>query len=156
MSRGPILLLPLAPNLLNSRRGIAPSEWLGSSRTPPDTVFEIASALALAISRAAAAQTGVNVLVVINHASSASETIGRQYGSGAASPNTICVPLPLDESVNREVYDAQIEQPIWSCIANRQARDRILYIVMTKDVPIRISGTSGRSGTNASVDSELT
>jgi hypothetical protein len=28
--------------------------------------------------------------------------------------------------------------------------------VLTKDVPIRISGTSGRSGTNASVDSELT
>jgi len=66
------------------------------------------------------------------------------------------VPLPLDESVNREVYDAQIEQPIWCCIANRQAQDRILYIVLTEDVPIRISGTSGRSGTNASVDSELT
>jgi len=28
--------------------------------------------------------------------------------------------------------------------------------MLTKDVPIRISGTSGRSGPNASVDSELT
>jgi len=36
--------------------------------------------------------------------------------------------LPLDESVNREVYDAQIEQPIWACIANRQAQDRILNL----------------------------
>jgi hypothetical protein len=130
----------------------------GLLRTLPDTVFVIASALALAIPRAAAAQTGANVLVVINHASSASETIGRRCAERRGVPeHNLCVlPLPVDESVKREVYDAQIEQPIWSCIANRQAQDRILYIVLTKDVPIRISGTSGRSGTNASVDSELT
>ena len=56
----------------------------------------------------------------------------------------------------RDVYARQIEQPIWACIASLRAHDRILYIVLTKDVPIRISGTGGRSGTNASVDSELT
>jgi len=126
--------------------------------TLPATVFVAASALTLAIPQAAEAQSGANVLVVINHASSASETIGRQYAERRDVPEqNLCVlQLPLDESVNREVYDTQIEQPIWSCIANRQAQDRILYIVLTKDVPIRISGTSGRSGTNASVDSELT
>jgi uncharacterized protein (TIGR03790 family) len=120
-------------------------------------IFVVASALAL-IPRAAKAQTGANVLVVINHASSASEAIGHQYAERRGVPkHNLCVlQLPLDESVNREVYDAQIEQPIWACIANRQAQDRILYIVLTKHVPIRISGTSGRSGTNASVDSELT
>jgi hypothetical protein len=47
--------------------------------------------------------------------------------------------LPLDESCNGAVYDAKIEQPIWACIANRQAQDRILYIVLTKDVPSTIS-----------------
>ena len=114
----------------------------GLLRTLPDAVFVIASALALAIPRAAAAQTGANVLVVINHASSASETIGRRYAERRGVPeHNLCVlQLPLDESVNREVYDTQIEQPIWSCIANLQAQDRILYIVLTKDVPIRISG----------------
>jgi uncharacterized protein (TIGR03790 family) len=126
-------------------------------RTLPNTIFVVASALAL-VPQSAEAQTGANVLVVINHASSASEAIGHQYAERRGVPeHNLCVlELPLDESVNREVYDAQIEQPIWACIANRQAQDRILYIVLTKDVPIRISGTSGRSGTNASVDSELT
>jgi hypothetical protein len=42
--------------------------------------------------------------------------------------NLCVLQLPLDESVNREVYDAQIEQPIWACIANRQAQDRILNL----------------------------
>jgi uncharacterized protein (TIGR03790 family) len=130
----------------------------GHLRTLTDPIFVIASALALAIPGVAAAQTGASVLVVINHTSSASETIGRQYAErrGVPEDNLCVLPLPLDESVSREVYDTQIEQPIWACIANRQAQDRILYIVLTKDVPIRIKGTSGRSGTNASVDSELT
>lgn len=106
----------------------------------------------------ARAQTGANVLVVINSSSAASETIGRHYAARRAVPahNVCAVPLPLAESVSREVYDTQIDQPVWQCIATRQAHDRILYIVLTKDVPIRISGTSGRSGTGASVDSELT
>jgi hypothetical protein len=54
------------------------------------------------------------------------------------------------------VGDGQIEQPIWTCIATRRMHDRILYIVLTKDVPIRLIGTSERNGTRSSVDSELT
>ena len=34
--------------------------------------------------------------------------------------------------------------------------DRIFYIVLTKGIPLRISGSGGRAGTAASVDSELT
>lgn len=86
-------------------------------RTLARTVFVVASALALATPRAAEAQTGANVRVVINHASSASETIGRQYAEPRGVPeHNLCVlQLPLDESVNRDVYDTQIEQPIWAC-----------------------------------------
>jgi len=36
------------------------------------------------------------------------------------------------------------------------AQDRILYIVLTKGIPLRVNGTSGQDGTIASVDSELT
>ena len=112
----------------------------------------------LALAAPAAAQSGANVLVVINSASPASETIGRQYAArrGVPPDNVCAVPLPLTESVGRDLYDAQIEPPIWACIASRQAHDRILYILLTKDVPIRIAGTGGRNGTGASVDSELT
>jgi uncharacterized protein (TIGR03790 family) len=113
---------------------------------------------ALAFGAPAAAQTGANVLVVINSSSAASETIGRQYAArrGVPSENVCTIQVPAQESVSRDVYEAQIEQPIWKCVATRQAQDRILYFVLTKDVPIRVSGTGGRSGTNASVDSELT
>ncbi len=48
-------------------RGNPPVSGSGLLRTLPITVFVVASALALAIPRAAAAQTGANVLVVINN-----------------------------------------------------------------------------------------
>jgi len=112
----------------------------------------------LAFSAPAAAQTGANVLLVVNTASSASETIARKYAERRdVPPDNLCaISLPVSESVAREVYEAKIEQPVWRCIATRQLHDRVHYIVLTKGVPIRISGTGSRSGTNASVDSELT
>jgi uncharacterized protein (TIGR03790 family) len=112
----------------------------------------------LALGAAANAQTGSNVLLVVNTSSAASQTIGRQYASRRSVPadNVCALQLPITESISRDIFEAQIEQPIWRCIAARQAHDRVLYIVLTKDVPIRIKGTDGRSGTNASVDSELT
>ena len=69
----------------------------------------------------ARAQTGANVLVVVNSSSAASETIGRQYAArrGVPEPNVCAVPLPIVESVSRDVYDTQIDQPIWKCIATR-------------------------------------
>jgi len=68
----------------------------GLLRTLPDTVFIIASALALAIPRAAAAQTGANVLVVINHASSASgASIANYYSLGTYRREPL-VPHSLD------------------------------------------------------------
>ena len=112
----------------------------------------------LAIAARSDAQTGANVLVVINSTSSASEAVGRQYAAqrGVPQDNLCAIQTPASETVNRNAYNAQIEQPIWMCISTRQAHDRILYIVLTKDVPIRIDGTNGRTGTASSVDSELT
>ena len=130
-----------------------------AARLVPIVVACVACAASvLALGTSAAAQTGANVLVVINTASPASETIGRHYVARRAVPpeNVCALPLPVSESISRAVYDLQIEQPIWKCIAARRGHDRLLYIVLTKDVPIRVSGTPGRSGTNASVDSELT
>ena len=71
------------------------------------------------------------------------ETIGRQCAERRGFPehNLRVLPLPRDEPVSREAFDTQIEQPIWTCIANGRAQDRVLYIVLTKDVPIRIKGS---------------
>ena len=106
----------------------------------------------------AEAQSAANVLVVSNRASQASETIARYYVDhrGISQTNVCAIMTAVAESIARPAYESQIEGPIWQCIAGARAHDRILYIVLTKDVPLRISGTSGRSGTNASVDSELT
>ena len=106
----------------------------------------------------AAAQTSANVLVVINTASADSDAVGRRYISRRAVPqdNVCLLVAPTTESVARNVYESQIEQPIWKCITAARAQDRILYIVLTKGVPIRVIGTPGRNGTSASVDSELT
>ena len=116
------------------------------------------AATLFALSAPAKAQTGANVLVVTNRNSAVSEAIGHRYAEKRDVPqeNLCTLQLPVAESVSRAEYGEQIEEPIWKCIAQRYAHDRILYIVLTKDVPIRISGTGGRTGTAASVDSELT
>ena len=57
--------------------------------------------------------------------------------------------------MNRETFDRQIQAPIVNWLSSHFAQDRILFIVFTKGVPLRIQGTSGRDGTVASVDSEL-
>src|SRR5262249_10005392 len=49
-----------------------------------------------------------------------------------------------------------IERAVARWLQSRGAQDRILYLVLTKDVPLRIGGTGGPNGTVASVDSELT
>jgi hypothetical protein len=65
----------------------------------------------------------------------------------------------VDEAVDeieRAVFDAQIQAPIADRIRRNSAQDRVLFIVLTKGIPLRVRGTSGRGGTMASVDSELT
>ena len=62
----------------------------------------------------------------------------------------------VDEEISRAAYAATIEQPIAAALVKAALQDRILYIVLTKGVPIRVAGTTGLDGTVASVDSELT
>jgi uncharacterized protein (TIGR03790 family) len=108
--------------------------------------------------KCAEAQSAANLLLVVNSTSAASGTVARYYAEhrGVPQDNVCSITTAAAESISREAYAREIEQPIWKCITTLRAHDRILYIVLTKDVPIRISGTGGRTGTNASVDSELT
>ena len=114
--------------------------------------------LTLALSVSAAAQTGKNVLVVVNSNSPASIEIGDYYALKRQVPpeQILRITTPVADQIPRGVYDAQIEQPVALWLGTHAAQDRILYIVLTKGVPLRVSGTAGNSGTVASVDSELT
>ena len=106
----------------------------------------------------AAAQDGTNVLLVVNDASPDSRQIGEHYAAvrGVPRENIVRLQTPPVEEVERRLYDSDIEFPILRRITSTARQDRILYIVLTKDVPLRIRGTAGLRGTTASVDSELT
>jgi uncharacterized protein (TIGR03790 family) len=60
------------------------------------------------------------------------------------------------EVTSRGEYLAGIETPIANWLARHRLQDQVLFIVLTKGVPLRVEGTGGLVGTTASVDSELT
>jgi uncharacterized protein (TIGR03790 family) len=114
--------------------------------------------LSSVVTHPAAAQTGENVLIVANSASTASVEIAEYYAAKRGVPKTqiLRLELPLTEDIARNAYLGGIERPIAEWLTTQGAQDRILYLVLTKDVPLRISGTPGPEGSIASVDSELT
>jgi uncharacterized protein (TIGR03790 family) len=115
-------------------------------------------AVSLAYAAAAEAQSAENVAVVINDASAASRRIGEYYASkrGIPASNIIRIKTTQDEEIDRRTYTTAVEWPIRARISQQRLHDRILYIVLTKGVPLRIMGSGGRYGTFASVDGELT
>ena len=107
------------------------------------------------------AQTGENVLVAVNDASSVSHRIGDYYAAKRAvtAANVIALTgLEADpnDTLTRSQYQTLIETPIADWFRRHAAHDRILYLVLTKGIPLRIQGTAGPRGTVASVVSELT
>lgn len=106
----------------------------------------------------AVAQTSENVAVVINDASPESIQVGEYYVKVRAIPadNIIHIKTSTEEAVLPAVYVTTIQAPIANALARANLHDRILYIVLTKGIPLRIAGTFGQEGTVASVDSELT
>jgi uncharacterized protein (TIGR03790 family) len=119
-----------------------------------------AAALALVVGSASssAAQTAANVAVVINENNPDSIRIGEHYVTRRSIPpaNVIRVSVPAADTIDRAAYTTAIEAPIARALASSGLQDRVLYIVLTKGVPLRITGTGGQQGTSASVDSELT
>jgi uncharacterized protein (TIGR03790 family) len=118
----------------------------------------VAGALVALVQAPARAQTGDNVAVVINDASPASQRIGEYYARKRSVPaeNVIHISAPTTDEITKAAYDAAIQNAIAGAIVKHDLQDRILYIVLTKGIPLRIQGTSGQDGTVASVDSELT
>ena len=121
-------------------------------------VTAIATAWTLLAGGLAQAQSAENVLLVINQSSRTSIRVGDHYARRRAIPyeNLVYLNVSPDEEISRTDFDQHIARPITAWLTLNQANDRILYIVLTKGVPLRITGTAGFAGTLASVDSELT
>ena len=116
-------------------------------------------ALAALIGAGLWAQTGENVLVVVNDSSTFSRRIGEYYVRKRAVPlaNVCHIKAPIDEEISRAVYGTHVEAPVAACLAGAMT-DRILYIATTLGVPLRITGgpiESGVETSTAAVDSEL-
>ncbi|HVX67839.1 MAG TPA: TIGR03790 family protein, partial [Bryobacteraceae bacterium] len=99
-----------------------------------------------------------NVLVVVNRSSAASRAIADYYINRRHVPavNVCPITAPETETVSRAVYESTVSAPVAACLKSRRLTEKILYIVTTLGVPLRIAGSSGLNGDQAAVDSELT
>jgi uncharacterized protein (TIGR03790 family) len=116
--------------------------------------------LALLTAGGAFAQTPDQVLVVVNKQSAASREIGEYYlrKRGVPLKNLCTIDTKPEETIQRPVYDQEIEAPIAAFLKENGLVESILYIVTTSGVPLRIETTGGSelNDSAAAVDSELT
>ena len=93
----------------------------------------------------AAAQTADNLLLVINDTSPASQQIGAAYASRRAIPpnRVLHITTPVKDAIERATYLHDIEAPLAQFLVGKGLQDRILYVVLTKGVPLRVVGTGG-------------
>jgi uncharacterized protein (TIGR03790 family) len=106
---------------------------------------------------AAQAQDGIQVLVIANEAAPDSVQIAERYVSARKIPASQLLRLntAFTPEIARAAFEREIERPIAAWLSAHRAQDRILFLVLTRGLPLRIAGTAGRQGTTASVDSEL-
>ncbi len=104
------------------------------------------------------AQSPENVAVVVNDNSAESQRIGAYYAKTRGLPpaNVLRIQTSTEVAIERNAYVTTIERPLGLAISRAGLQDRLLYLVLTKGIPLRIAGATGLSGTAASVDSELT
>jgi uncharacterized protein (TIGR03790 family) len=105
------------------------------------------------------AQSGENVLLVVNRADTLSRHIAEYYVSKRSIPlqNVCNLNMPGGhEEISWDDYLDQVERPIARYLAKAQLREQILYIVTTMGVPLKVAGGGKELGAEyCAVDSEL-
>lgn len=105
------------------------------------------------------AQSGENVLLVVNGNSPVSRQIADYYRPRRAVPvkNVCYVAAVTDEEIVWDTYRRQIEGPVGECLKKAGLQESVLYIVTTLGLPLKIDGLgSEMAAEHGSVDSELT
>ena len=106
-----------------------------------------------------AAQTGENVLLVINQNDPVSRDIGDYYRPrrGVPDRNVCSIAMTSAEEIDWGTYERQIERPVGECLKKANLTEKVLYIALTLGVPLRVAGPGNGAVTETcSVDSELT
>ena len=114
--------------------------------------------LLLLLVPASRAQSGANVLLVVNGNSAISIQIGAYYRPRRSIPvaNVCTLATTEDEEINLNTYLNQIETPIGNCLKKARLTESVLYIVLAMGVPLKVDGMGGgMTREAASVDSEL-
>ena len=85
------------------------------------------------------------VLVVINARSALSDSVGRYYVQrrGIKASHVVRIDVPVDDDVSELQYRARILTPVRAAIDSLPVRTD--FIVLMKDVPLRIGGKNGYS-----------
>ena len=105
------------------------------------------------------AQKGENVLLVVNKNDPVSQQVGDYYRPRRSVPvrNVCVISTTAEEEISWTVYEDQIERPVGDCLKKNGLIEKVLYIVTTIGVPLKVDGHgSGPMAEHASVDSELT
>jgi uncharacterized protein (TIGR03790 family) len=102
-------------------------------------------------------QTAENVLVVVNQESPVSRRIGEYYVLKRHVPlDNVCkLKTSAEERIERADFEREIVLPVAACLASKHLVEKILYIVTTLGVPLKIPTSSTAANDGASVDSEL-
>jgi uncharacterized protein (TIGR03790 family) len=104
------------------------------------------------------AQTGDNILLVVNRNDAVSRQIADYYRPKRSIPvqNVCYLATTSDEEIAWDTYEQQIERPVGDCLKKAGLQEKVLYLVTTLGVPLKVSGPgSGLTASYASVDSEL-
>ena len=112
--------------------------------------------IVLSIPVLALAQGPENVLLVVNKSSKDSKSVAEYYQKRRGIPAAnVCTIKTFDQDeITRVFYEDDIRNPIRDCIKRRGLQDQVLYIVLTKGIPLKIPPTE-QNNDQASVDSEL-
>jgi uncharacterized protein (TIGR03790 family) len=104
------------------------------------------------------AQSGDNILLVVNRNSPVSREVADYYRPRRSIPagNVCAIDTVSDEEIGWEVYQKRVEQPVGECLKKDGLQEKVLYIVLTMGIPLKISGPGqGVAADYGSVDSEL-
>lgn len=105
------------------------------------------------------AQTGENVLLVVNRKDPVSVQIGDYYRLKRAIParNVCSLNTTSQEEIEWKTYVGQIETPVAACLTKNGLTESVLYIATTLGVPMKIVGSGGTvsEAEQGAVDSEL-
>jgi uncharacterized protein (TIGR03790 family) len=103
-------------------------------------------------------QSAENVLVVVNQASPLSQEIADYYALRRHIPvaNVCRIGIQPDEEISHDEYQSRIGDPVAAFLRSHQLEEKILYIVTTAGLPLRVRGHGAALLSEiASVDSEL-